>query len=206
MTNRVRRRARDAESASDVRTRGAESDVDRQARTDGGIRVRRERSTDQKYCSNCGDPIALDAEICPACGVRQHRQRSSPAPYGRWKATGIGGFLGFVTLLIPLVNLFSPFVGGLVAGSLRGSDITESALTGTLANVLASIPLVLFTGLFFLLVTLGVVSDPEMGTGEAALGLAVWFGIFAVAFVLFYVVGAACGALGASLSGRAEPE
>lgn len=26
----------------------------------------------KKYCKNCGDTIDTDAEICPACGVRQH--------------------------------------------------------------------------------------------------------------------------------------
>jgi len=175
------------------------------AKTDGGTVDRRERGTDQKYCSNCGDAIAAAAEVCPSCGVGQQGQRSRPAPYSRLKAAGIGGLLGFVVLLIPILNLFSPFVGGLVAGSLRGSDTMESALTGALANVFASVPLLVFGGLFFLLVTLGVVSDPVMGTGEAALGLAVWFGIFAVGFGLFYAVGAACGALGAALSGRAEP-
>lgn len=180
--------------------------ADGRTRTDGGTTARQGKSPGEKYCSNCGDPIASEAEICPSCGVRQHGQRSRPAPYGRLKAAGIGGFLGFVVLLIPIVNLFSPFVGGLVAGSLRGSNTVESALTGALANVVASVPLVVFGGLFFLLMTFGVVSDPTMGTGEAALGLAVWFGIFAVGFGLFYAVGAACGALGAALSGRAEPE
>jgi predicted RNA-binding Zn-ribbon protein involved in translation (DUF1610 family) len=195
MTDRVR-----------PRVPGADTVPGGRARADGGTVSRRERGVDEKYCSNCGDAIAAAAAVCPSCGVRQQGQRSRPAPYGRLKAAGIGGFLGFVVLLIPLVNLFSPFVGGLVAGSLRGSDTTESALTGALANVFASVPLVVFGGLFFLLMTLGVVSDPAMGTGEAALGLAVWFGIFAVGFGLFYAVGAACGALGAALSGRAKPE
>jgi hypothetical protein len=194
MVDRVARRATGGDTA------------DSRAWTDGGTPAGQGKGPDEKYCSNCGERIAVEAETCPACGVRQGHQRSRPAPYGRWKAAGIGGFLGFVTLLIPLVNLFSPFVGGLVAGSLRGSDTTESALTGALASVVASVPLVVFGGLFFLLATLGVVSDPAMGAGEAALGLAVWFGIFAVAFGLFYAVGAACGALGAALSGRGEPE
>lgn len=108
--------------------------------------------------------------------------------------------------MIPLVNLFSPFVGGLVAGSLRGSDTMESALTGALANVVASVPVVLFGGLFFLLGALGTVNNPELNTGETALGLLVWFGIFAVIFGLFYALGAACGALGSAVTGRAEPE
>jgi TM2 domain-containing membrane protein YozV/RNA polymerase subunit RPABC4/transcription elongation factor Spt4 len=29
-------------------------------------------SADEKYCKNCGDIIAKEAEICPECGVRQH--------------------------------------------------------------------------------------------------------------------------------------
>jgi len=200
MVDRVRRRA----TGSD-RSTGDNAGTDCRTRTDGGTTGRLEKGRDEKYCSNCGDIVALEAEICPSCGVRQGRQRSRPAPYGRWKAAGIGGFLAFAMLFIPLINLFSPFVGAIVAGSLRGSDTIESALTGALANVAASIPVVLFCGLFFLLATLGVVSDPTVAS-DVALGLLVWFVIFAVAFGLFYAVGAACGALGSALTNRDEPE
>mgnify|MGYP000698830568 FL=1 len=200
MVDRVRRRT----TGSD-RSTGGNAGTDCQARADGGTTGGREKRTDEKYCSNCGELIALEAEICPSCGVSQNRQRSRPAPYGRWKAAGIGGFLSFAMLFIPLVNLFSPFVGAIVAGSLRGSDTMESALTGALANVFASIPVVLFCGLFFLLATLGIVSDPSVAS-DVALGLLVWFVIFAVAFGGFYVVGAVCGALGSALTNRDEPE
>jgi TM2 domain-containing membrane protein YozV len=30
-----------------------------------------QKSADQKYCRDCGSVIALRAEICPKCGVRQ---------------------------------------------------------------------------------------------------------------------------------------
>lgn len=35
------------------------------------------KSTNEKYCSECGELINLKAEICPKCGVRQMVPQSS---------------------------------------------------------------------------------------------------------------------------------
>lgn len=35
------------------------------------IESKRVKTTDEKYCSECGEIIKIKAEICPKCGVRQ---------------------------------------------------------------------------------------------------------------------------------------
>ncbi|CAG37012.1 hypothetical protein DP2283 [Desulfotalea psychrophila LSv54] len=37
------------------------------------------KNTDEKFCSDCGEIIKLNAEICPYCGVRQ---MPAPNPFG----------------------------------------------------------------------------------------------------------------------------
>jgi TM2 domain-containing membrane protein YozV len=37
----------------------------------------REKAPDEAFCSSCGAIIKKEAEICPKCGVRQHRAPSS---------------------------------------------------------------------------------------------------------------------------------
>jgi hypothetical protein len=114
-----------------------------------------------------------------------------------------GVFLGLIPLFgLFLAPLFAPLSGGFAAGYLRGSDVRESALTGFLANVLASIPTALLVGIFLLV---GGISALTEGAGEAALGLIVWLIIFAVAFVMFYLMGALGGAIGAKVTDRGSP-
>jgi len=33
--------------------------------------IKKVKMTDEKYCSECGEIIKINAEICPKCGVRQ---------------------------------------------------------------------------------------------------------------------------------------
>lgn len=155
----------------------------------------------QQYCNSCGALISADAEICPECGVR-HQDKAGEEPSSRWKAAIIGGVVSFFIGGFPFVG---PVAGGAIAGYMRGSDTTESAITGTLANVLASIPLVLLGGLFLFLGVIGAASSPG-GSGDAALGLVVWLFIFLFGFVYFWGLGAVGGAIGASMSDKRAPE
>lgn len=60
------------------------------------------KSSDEKYCSECGEIINAKAEICPKCGVRQSAQFGSGlgnlAPNGKSKLAAalfaffLGGF------------------------------------------------------------------------------------------------------------------
>jgi uncharacterized OB-fold protein len=64
MVDWVRRQGTDVNASTGERAR-----TEGQVRTDGGTARRRETGTDGKYCSNCGDYITLEAEVCPSCGV-----------------------------------------------------------------------------------------------------------------------------------------
>ena len=35
------------------------------------MQIKKEKTADEKFCSECGEIIRLKAEICPKCGVRQ---------------------------------------------------------------------------------------------------------------------------------------
>ena len=35
-----------------------------------------QKQADEQFCSSCGKPIKIKAEICPYCGVRQHSYSS----------------------------------------------------------------------------------------------------------------------------------
>lgn len=35
------------------------------------IQIKKTKTADEKYCSECGEIIRIKAEICPKCGVRQ---------------------------------------------------------------------------------------------------------------------------------------
>lgn len=61
----------------------------------------RQKSADEKFCSDCGEVIKLRAEICPHCGVRQMAPPSdltTTAPNGKSKLAAA---------------LFALFLGGL---------------------------------------------------------------------------------------------
>lgn len=158
-----------------------------------------------KYCSACGSEISAEAEICPDCGVAQDtaKRRLAPEPSGRWLSAVIGGIVTFFLSWLPFIGVIvGPIGGGFTAGFLRGANVKESALTGTLANVLASIPGALLVVLLFFLGGLGIISD---GTGEAAFGLFVWAVIFLFSFVVFYLLGAIGGVIGAKVTSRGDP-
>lgn len=155
-----------------------------------------------KYCPECGSRIDAEAERCPECGVAQEsaEQQTASEPSSRILAAVVGGIVTFFVGWIPLVG---PIPGGIVAGYLRGSDVTESTLTGLLANVLSSIPAVFLVVLFLFLGGLGAVMD---GDGSAAIGLVLWLVIFALAFAYYYALGAFGGFLGAKITDRGVPD
>ncbi|RQG95190.1 DUF5518 domain-containing protein [Natrarchaeobius chitinivorans] len=153
------------------------------------------------YCSTCGSEIDSDAELCPECGVRQGTaQHQQKEPTDRYIAAAIGAVVSFVIGWFPLIG---PIVPGVVAGYLRGENTKESAITGTLANVIASIPIVLVLALFFGLGALGTLVE---GNGEAALGFGVLLIMVVISFVYYFGFGALGGVIGAELSDRGEPE
>ncbi|MGL1936694.1 MAG: TM2 domain-containing protein [Fibrobacterales bacterium] len=61
------------------------------------ITTGKEKSINEKYCSECGEIINLKAEICPKCGVRQMLSLDE-APNGKNKTAAalfaifLGGF------------------------------------------------------------------------------------------------------------------
>jgi len=54
----------------------------------------RSKAFDEKFCSTCGEPIKLAAEICPHCGVRQLAAPDT-APAGPGKSRGLAIVLAF---------------------------------------------------------------------------------------------------------------
>lgn len=120
-------------------------------------------------------------------------------PMGRVGAALVGAAVSLFVGWFPLVG---PAFGGIAAGYLRGDDVTESALTGTLGNVIASIPLLLLALLFIGLGTIGAIVE---GNGDAGLGLVIWLIVFAISFAYFYGLGALGGVLGAKITDRGTP-
>lgn len=53
---------------------------------------RPKKGPDEKFCSNCGEVIADAAEICPECGVRQHRAATTQGE----KSPAIAAALSFI--------------------------------------------------------------------------------------------------------------
>lgn len=162
-------------------------------------------AADEQYCSNCGAVIAEAAEICPECGVRSEPRTAAGGettgsdPSGRYLSAFVGGVVSFVVGWVPVVG---PAIGGGVAGYLRGSDTKESAISGLLANVLASIPMIGLAALFLVLGGMGAASD---GASDVAIGLVLWAAIFAASFAYFFALGAVGGALGAAATSRRAP-
>jgi len=80
---------------------------------------------------------------------------------------------------------FSPILGGLVAGYLRGGENGDGIRVGTYAGVVASLPVVL---LFAFLLGGVVVTAGELGLGGA--GLVISLGIvFVLLFTVAIIVG-----------------
>lgn len=61
------------------------------------------KSTDKKFCSDCGSTIRARAEICPKCGIRQ---APPPNPFGNTAPNGKSKIA---------TALFAFFLGGLGA-------------------------------------------------------------------------------------------
>lgn len=100
------------------------------------------KSTDQKFCSDCGEIINIKAEICPKCGVRQINviNPETQEIKSKWITTlllcwflGVFGVHRFYTghTLIGLIQLFT--LGGcgiwalidlvlIIVGSYKDSD------------------------------------------------------------------------------------
>ena len=151
-------------------------------------------TSDTKYCQECGSEISTKAEICPDCGVSQdgNRVQQGRDPSNRFTAAIIGSIPSFFFGWLPILG---PMFGGFVAGYLRGQDKQESALTGTIANIIASIP-------FFLFAVFGVFAQIVEGTVDTFIG---WVFLCVISLMYFYGCGAFGGWAGAAFSDRAEP-
>lgn len=54
---------------------------------------KKEKKSDEAYCSSCGEVIKKEAEICPKCGVRQKSHHSSSGGEKNKVAAGLLGIL-----------------------------------------------------------------------------------------------------------------
>jgi len=174
--------------------------------SDSETKSKPQTGADEQYCRSCGAVIKKQAEMCPKCGVRQKsRKRSSTGsssdpepPSSRLAAAGIGGVVALIGSLIPVLG---QFLGGIVAGFLRGPDTRESTICGALAGLIASIPSALFFGF---LLFLGIIGSAAGGDGLAAV---VFLGFLLVTIIVIYAgLGAAGGFVGAMISDRSPPE
>ena len=82
-------------------------------------------AADTKYCSNCGEEIDDEAEICPECGVRQEPASNN---------IGGGGDPGIAALL-------SFFIVG--AGQLYNGEVAKGIILFILAGISGILMLVL---------------------------------------------------------------
>lgn len=147
-----------------------------------------------KFCSSCGDEISAEADVCPNCGVSQTSGQSQQGkePSGRLISALIGGLFSLFLGWIPFLG---PIMGGGISGYLRGSNRKESVLVGTLANVLASIPFILFAAF-------GTVAQVVEGTVNTFVG---WVILMIVVLIYFYGCGAVGGLIGSEFTSRGEP-
>lgn len=157
---------------------------------------------EKRFCTNCGETIDSRADVCPKCGVSQgnsDNKQSQRTPSSRWKAAFVGSIAAIFFGWFPFLG---PIGAGAVSGYLRGIDNKESAITGTLATVLASIPLVLLGLLFF---TSAIV---QLFTGEidaAVGGILGTLIVLGLPLVYFYGCGMLGGYIGAEFSNRSAP-
>lgn len=96
----------------------------------------------------------------------------------------IGGIVGIVFSFV----LFSPVIGGGVAGYLEGTDTRDGMLTGAVSGLIMLIPLISI-GFFISVLMVGMVGGPVYLLG--------FFGSFILLLVALYTVG--LGALGGFL-------
>lgn len=64
----------------------------------------RTKGPDEKFCKDCGQIIAMKAEICPKCGVRQFAPPATAATLGPTSASGRSRIAAAI---------FAIFLGGL---------------------------------------------------------------------------------------------
>jgi predicted RNA-binding Zn-ribbon protein involved in translation (DUF1610 family) len=78
----------------------------------------REKGPDEVFCTACGEPIKVEAELCPHCGVRNQKYRRSSTTHDpeQYETTvgstwwyGVAGAVG----LWMMVFLFSGLLDGL---------------------------------------------------------------------------------------------
>jgi len=130
---------------------------------------------------------------------------SAPDPIddGDRPNTLVNALLGGVAAVVLAALPFSPVLGGALAGYLQGPDARDGLRVGALAGVVAVVPLallfVLFGGVLFAFVPVGMgMMDPSVGVFGA-------IGVFVLLAVLLlglgYTVGLAAlgGVLGAYL-------
>lgn len=179
-----------------------------------GTRSSPNKGPDEQFCSSCGGVINRQATICPQCGVttRNTTTKTQQEPMGRLAAALIGGIVGFVISFVLglIVSFLSVFValptGGAIAGYLRGANTKESAITGGLSGVIASIPTLVLYGVILLFFgALGVAEGPEAFEGVAGVAI-IGVVLFVVGLVLNIGLGALGGAIGAAVSDRQDPE
>jgi len=84
------------------------------------------KAVDEKFCSDCGVPIKIKAEICPKCGVRQKRnggggnsaRNKSTAAILAFLLGGFGGhkfYLGQTGLGVVYLLFFWTFIPAIIA-------------------------------------------------------------------------------------------
>ena len=138
-------------------------------------------------------------------------QSTASEPSGRLLAGGVGGlvalfcaiFGGLVPLIGIFIVLFGFGIGGGLAGFLRGNDLTEGAIVGTIAGVVGMIPSVVLAGLEAVVFGFAGLAEGDVvaGLGGGLVIVAV-FGVVAVFFVGLAVVG---GVVGAAASSHDHP-
>lgn len=153
------------------------------------------------YCGNCGSERTTETGRCPECGFEESGEGDlgTKDPSSRLLSAGVGALAAIFIGWFPLVG---PAISGFAAGYLRGSDAKESAIAGTLGNVIASVPIILILALFMGLGTVGALVG---GDGGALVGLFVWLLIFVTSFAYWYGLGALGGVLGAKVTDRGDP-
>lgn len=156
------------------------------------------------------DEVHAGAEWGTAAEPNHSPNTRGPEPMGRLVAALIGGVIGFVSSfllgLIPFLGLLLGPIGmmggGVVAGYLRGSELSESALTGGLAGLVGIIPSAALGVLFLSVFGFSAIAE---GGGEFAVGFGVIGLIFLVALVFNVGLAALGGAIGSAITDRAPP-
>ncbi len=94
--------------------------------------VKKDKKSDESYCSSCGEVIKKEAEICPRCGVRQKDYHLSSDGEKSKLAAGLFGIflgglgvhkfylgqIGMGVLYLCFFWTFIPFIIGFIEGIL----------------------------------------------------------------------------------------